>query len=178
MKEKQPVYKKWWFWVIIVVVIIALFPKNKTESVPEASQDSSETVQQDPLEELLRSKVSKNFEISKSDNYIEISYDFEETPYDYTDYVSKALTYFVIIGDYVFDNECNQLRMDMKDETGIITSLIMTKDNYDSVSWKDISYTKGIYEEIAPKFDKFYVESMLMKNVDTNEIMIKTTLGD
>lgn len=54
-----------------------------------------------------------------------------------------------------------------------VTSLIITRDSFESIDWSSLAYTEGIYDQINDKFDKFYVESTLMKDVNTSKIMYK-----
>lgn len=173
--EKQPIYKKWWFWVIIALVIVAFIGSQQPakDTAPEPVAETTPAAPEDPLlESFSKATGIKEAEIKQKDDYIEIIYTLDSTPYDYTDYVSKGLTHFVDTGKLLF-GDCKTLRMDMQVDGSAATSLIMTKDNFDSVDWSSLAYTEGIYDQISDKFQKFYVESMLMKDVDTNKIMYK-----
>lgn len=115
-------------------------------------------------------------EIERSDDlgYLTINYDISKTPYDYTDYVSLGLSDFIKVGGKIFeDTEYTTLRMDMKVDGIAATSLIMKKDNFQKYRWDDMAFTPGIYLDIVDDFDKFYVESMLMKGVDIDQIEYK-----
>ena len=180
-KEKKPFYRTWWFWLILVLVLFFCLPARRPketdtkESTPAAEATEAKTeevVEVDPLEEIV--KDLKNVETKTAGNTVDITYELNSTPYDYTDYVSKALTDYVETSSKIFsDTDYTSIRMDMKDDSGIITSLIMSKDSFKSISWSDDAYTEGIYDRIIDKFDKFYVESTLMKNVDTSKVMYK-----
>ena len=189
-KQKKPIYKKWWFWVLIVFVIFAIIPGKKQAPAvePTTSEASSEATSENaPASDLLNEPKDdpllsyfteatgiKEAKITKNGDYIEIVYTLTDLPYDYTDYVSKGLTHFVKTAKLIYSNtDCDMLRMDMKSEDSIVTSLIITKDNFNSFDWSSWAYTEGIYDQVNDKFQKFYVESMLMKSVDINKIMYK-----
>lgn len=186
-KENKPIYKKWWFWVLVVLVIFVLIPGKKPTSEkisPEAPSDattettlSSDSVAEpeDPLLSYFTEATGiKDAEIAEKGDYIEIVYSLTDLPYDYTDYVSEGLTHFVKTAKLIYSNtNCDMLQMDMKSDGSIVTSLIITKDNFDSFDWSSWAYTEGIYDHVKDIFQKFYVESMLMKGVDTNKIMYK-----
>lgn len=181
--EKQPIYKKWWFWVIIVVMFALFLNGNKKktdtpsqEPAAEASTEATtEAAPEDPLLSYFTEATGiKEASIKEKKDSIEIVYTLDSTPYDYTDYVSKGLTHFVDTGRLIYANtNCDMFRMDMQVDGSVVTSLIITKDNFESIDWSSIAFTEGIYEQIQGKFQKFYVESMLMKDVDTNKIMYK-----
>lgn len=184
METKKPIYKKWWFWVIIILVVLAAMPGSmsqpsgeaaKSEPVESVKPVESETVtEEDPVETCLDNAGIKDATVNIKDDYIEISYTLESTPYDYTDYVSKGLTNYVKTAKEIFENtDYTMYRMDMLVDGTAATSLIMTKDNFNSIDWSSIAYTEGIYDQIQGSFQKFYVETMLMKGVDTNKIMYK-----
>lgn len=137
-------------------------------------QDKTETASTDPVSDAFYSATKidpSTATITTSGSYLQIEYDINKTPYDYTDYVSIALSDYIKTASGVFSNtDYDNLRMDMLVDGQAVTSLIMTKDNYNKHNWDSIAYTKGIYADIVDDFDKFYVESMLMQGVDTNEI--------
>lgn len=187
-KQQKPIYKKWWFWVLVVFVLFILIPgKKKTPetSISEASSvatlenapasDSLDESKEDPLLSYFTEATGiKEAEITEKGDYIEIVYTLTDLPYDYTDYVSKGLTHFVKTAKLIYSNtNCDMLRMDMKSDDSVVTSLIITKDNFNSFDWSSWAYTEGIYDQVKDVFQKFYVESMLMKDVDTNKIMYK-----
>lgn len=189
-EQNKPIYKKWWFWVLIVLVIFAIIPGKKQASSVETttSEASSEATSEnasasdslnepnkDPLLSYFTEATGiKEAEVTEKDDYIEIVYTLTDLPYDYTDYVSKGLTHFVKTAKLIYSNtDCDMLRMDMKSDDSIVTSFIITRENFNSIDWSALAYTEGIYDQVKDKFQKFYVESMLMKNVDTNKIMYK-----
>lgn len=186
MKEKKPFYKKWWFWVLVVFFFLVMGNLNtgskKTSSTPDPEPEPVETVKDaEPevkevpvLSYFAEATGIKEASIKEQDGYIEIVYTMEGTPYDYTAYVSKGLTDFVKTGKFIFGNtDCKSLRMDMQLDDKTVTSLIISKEDFESVDWSAIAYTEGIYDKIQEKFQKFYVESMLMKGVETDKIMYK-----
>ena len=134
----------------------------------------SEVQEETTLSYFTQATGIKEASIKEQDHYIEIVYTMDGTPYDYTDYVSKGLTDFVKTGQLIYANtDCDMLRMDMQVDGSAATSLIITKDNFESIDWSSLAYTEGIYDQIQGKFQKFYVESMLMKDVDTTKVMYK-----
>lgn len=175
-KIKKPFYKRWWFWVLVFLFLVVMGNMNTGS---QTATPANEVQSDDPLASLIESKVSPDYTIKVNDGYYEIVYDLNKTPYDYTDYVSQALTHCLIVGKYLFENtNCNQLRMDMRSDGDVVTSLIISKDGFNKHSWSDIAYTKEIYDDIQDAFDKFYVENMLMKDVVSDEVMIKDVLED
>lgn len=178
-KAQKPIYKKWWFWVLVFLFLLVMGNMNTTIKTEMPAQKTEEVIDEDHLSSLIKSKVSSNYTLKNNDGYYEIVYDLDKTPYDYTDYVSQALTHCLIVSKYLFENtNCSQLRMDMRSDGDVVTSLIISKDGFNKHSWSDIAYTKEIYDDIQDSFDKFYVENMLMKDVVSDEVMIKDMLED
>lgn len=182
MENKQPIYKKWWFWVIIVVIFALILNGNKkntdTSQEPAAEASTEATAEAAPEDFLLsyftEATGIKEASIKEQKDSIEIVYTLDSTPYDYTDYVSKGLTHFVDTAKLIYGNtDCDMFRMDMQVDGSAVTSLIITRDNFESIDWSSMAFTEGIYDQIQGKFQKFYVESTLMKDVDTNKIMYK-----
>ncbi len=181
METKKPIYKKWWFWVILIIVLLAAIPGSMSQqsgevatSKPVEPVESENVAEEDPVETSLTNAGIKDSTVKVNGDYIEISYTLESTPYDYTDYVSKGLTNYVKTAKEIFENtDYTMYRMDMLVDGTAATSMIMTKDNFNSIDWSSIAYTEGIYDQIQGSFQKFYVETMLMKGVDTNKIMYK-----
>lgn len=182
-KTKKPFYKKWWFWVLAFLFLLVMGnmntgPKEKQQEVApivETSSEEAPEVEEDPvLAAFAKATGIKEASITQKDDYIEIVYTLNSTPYDYSDYVSTGLTHFVKTARQIYEStDCDTLRMDMQVDGSAITSLIITKDNFESIDWSSLAYLEGTYEQIQGKFQKFYVESVLMKGVDTNRIMYK-----
>lgn len=176
-KTKKPFYKKWWFWMFVVLFFLVMGNLNtgKKTSVEDPAPVIQEESKEDPvLSCFIEATGIKEADITQKDKYIQIVYTLDSTPYDYTDYVSKGLTHFVKTGKQIFDStDCDTFRMDMKVDGSAVTSLIITKDNFGSIDWSSLTYTEGIYDQIQDKFQKFYVESTFMKDVDTTKIMYK-----
>ena len=128
------------------------------------------------IEDLIK---GTDIEVSEKDSYLTVVYTQTTTPNDYSDIVSTGLTDFVNVGKVYFDKyETIRIDMHLSDTSGevsVVTSLICTKDNFNSISWDDIEYAPGSYDEFVGKFDKFYVESMIMNEVDTQKIYYKGT---
>ena len=180
-KTKQPFYKTFWFWMIIILFIVVVVgnsaPKKGSGQESQTAASASSSI--DPLTTLIKSKVSPDYTLKVDDGYYELVYELNNTPYDYTDYVSHGLTHCLIVSKYLFENtDCYQLRADMKADGDIVTSFIITKYGFNERSWSDIAYTKGIYDDIQDSFIKFYVKSTLMKDVVTDDVMIKDMLED
>lgn len=177
MDKPRPIYKRWYFWVAIVIwfiVLANLGKKNNTPAQVIAPEPTQEVQEETPLSYFTEATGIKEASIKFQDDYVEIIYTMDGTLYDYTDYVSKGLTDFVKTGKLIYANtDCNSFRMDMQVDGSAVTSLIITRDNFESIDWSSLAYTEGIYDQIQDKFDKFYVESMLMKDVDTSKIMYK-----
>lgn len=181
IKNKKQIYKQWWFWVLIIVIIIVITPKNNssTEStLAAASEASSESESSSALDDLMKQKLhADNYEYKETDVYYEINYELTDLPLNETDYVSKALTHCVYCADYIFRNtDATAFRIDMSSNDAVVTSLIISKDKFESYSWNDNAYLEGQYDSISALFDKFYVESMLMSKVDTSKVMFKGKL--
>lgn len=174
-KSKKPFYKQWWLWVLAFLFMLVMGNLNTGKKAPaeDSAPKVQEEVKEDPVASLKESVGFKDADFTIKDDYVEIVYTLASTPYDYTDYVSKALTDFVQTGNLVFASEYNTLRMDMQVDGSAVTSLIMTKKDFKSVDWSSLAFTEGIYDQIQGKFQKFYVESTLMKDVDTNKVMYK-----
>lgn len=182
-RQKKPIYKQWWFWVLAALVLLVMGnlntgPKEKQQEaapIVKTSNEEAPEAEEDPvLAAFTEATGIKEASITQKDDYIEIVYTLNSTPYDYTDYVSQALTHFVKTGSLIYENtDCDMLRMDMQVDGSAVTSLMITKDNFESIDWSSLAYLEGTYEQIQGKFQKFYVESMLMKDVDTNKIMYK-----
>ncbi len=175
MDKTRPFYKRWYFWVAIVIWFIVLANLGKKSNVPaQVVAPEPEVQEETTLSYFTQATGIKEASIKEQDDYIEIVYTMDGTPYDYTDYVSKGLTDFVKTGQLIYANtDCDMLRMDMQVDGLAATSLIITKDNFESIDWGSLAYTEGIYDQIQGKFQKFYVESMLMKDVDTSKVMYK-----
>lgn len=175
MEKTRPFYKRWYFWVAIMLGFIVLTNLGKKSNVPtQVTAPETEVQEETTLSYFTQATGIKEASIKEQDDYIEIVYAMDGTPYDYTDYVSRGLTDFVKTGQLIYDNtDCDMLRMDMQVDGSAVTSLIMTKKDFESVDWSSLAFTEGIYDQIQRKFQKFYVESTLMKNVDTNKIMYK-----
>lgn len=175
MEKTRPFYKRWYFWVAIVIWFIVLANLGKKNNVPaQVVAPEPEVQEETTLFYFTQATGIKEASIKEQDDYIEIVYTMDGTPYDYTDYVSKGLTDFVKTGQLIYANtDCDMLRMDMLVDGSAATSLIITRDNFESIDWSSLAYTEGSYDQIQDKFDKFYVESMLMKDVDTSKIMYK-----
>lgn len=175
-KSKKPFYNQWWFWVIVVLLLFAFVNVTKKNApMEDFTPEVQKEVKEDPIKTLFTEATGiKEADISAKDDYVEIIYTLDSTPYDYTDYVSKGLTHFVKAAKPIFDStNCNTLRIDMQVDGSAVTSLVITKDNFESIDWSSLAYTEGIYDQIQDKFQKFYVESTLMKDVDTTKIMYK-----
>lgn len=178
-KTKKPFYKRWWFFVfafLFMLVMGNLNTGNKAKNAPAPKQEKAEETTIEDV--FVKATNAKEYTINEGNGYLEITYTLNKTPYDYTDYVSQALTHLLEVATAAFKGETTQIRMDMKADGDIVTSLILSKDGYNKHSWKDITYTEGIYNDIVGDFDKFYVESMLMNNIDPDKIMIKSTLEE
>lgn len=175
MEKTRPFYKRWYFWVAIVIWFIVLANLGKKNNAPAQVVAPEPEVQEETTHSYFTQATGiKEASIKEQDDYIEIVYTMDGTPYDYTDYVSKGLTDFVKTGQLIYANtDCDMLRMDMQVDGSAATSLIITKDNFESIDWSSLAYTEGIYDQIQGKFQKFYVESMLMKDVDTSKVMYK-----
>ena len=174
-KSKKPFYKQWWFWVFVFLFFLVMDNLNTGKKIPasDPAPEGQEEVKTDPAASISETLGLKDADIAFKDDYVEIVYSLNSTPYDYTDYVSKGLTDFVQAGKLVFATDYKTLRMDMQVDGSAATSLIMSKDNFESIDWSSLAYTEGIYDQIQDKFQKFYVESTLMKDVDTTKIMYK-----
>lgn len=165
--ETKKICGKWYFSVLIPLIVILISACGSSASNQSSTPD-------DPVQASLIDAGIKDATITSKDDYIEISYTLKDTPYDYTDYVSKGLSHYVKTAKGIFEKtDYTTLRMDMMVDGSAATSLIMTKDNFNSIDWSSIAYTEGIYNKIQGNFQKFYVESMLMKGVDTDKIMYK-----
>lgn len=176
MKQEKPFYKRWWFWLLAFLFLLVMGNMNTGRNTQApAVQEVKEEVKEDPLLTYFSQATGvKEATINEEKDYIGITYTLDSTPYDYTDYVSKGLTHFVKTAKSIFENtDCNTLRMDMQVDGSAVTSLIITRDNFESIDWNSLAYTEGIYDQINDKFDKFYVESTLMKDVNTSKIMYK-----
>lgn len=180
--EKKTKNKKW---VIIIVVVALIFiigisnsgKKDKSTTDSMEAAEVPETISPRSVEDVLSDLNLTATEIEENDGYLFITYTQPNTPHDYTDFVNMALTDFVNIGKELF-TEYSTMRIDMQAEStngdiNIITSFIMSRDNFSSIKWDDIEFLPGSYNDIVKKFDKFYVESMVMKDVDTEKIYYK-----
>ena len=175
MKQKRPFYKRWYFWVVIVIWFIVLANIGKKNSAPaQVTAPEPEFQEETTLSYFTQATGIKEASVKEQDDYIEIVYTMDGTPYDYTDYVSRGLTDFVKTGKLLYANtDCDMLRMDMQVDGSAVTSLIITRDNFESIDWSSLAYTEGTYSHVQDKFQKFYVESTLVKDVDTDKIMYK-----
>ena len=188
MTEKKSIYTKWWFWVIIASLFFGAVgnlggnskPSEETPHQEDLPVEASAEEPEDPLADLLTKETkATDYSIEQKGSYLEITYTINETPWDYTDYVSQSLTHCLVVAKYVFKNtDTTQMRMDMVDEHGAIASYIITKENFNKTPWSDLVFLEGNYDTIVSVFDKFYVESMLMKEIDTSKVMIKDYLKD
>ena len=153
--------------IVIFLVVLVL----------EGCGSSKEPAYSNPAEQAFSSALKLDPEaasFSSSGDYLTIEYDISKTPYDYTDYVNLGLSDFIKVGTKIFeDTTYDTLRMDMMVEGSAVTSLIMKKDSFQKYKWDDMAFLPGIYSDIVDDFDKFYVESMLMKDVDVDQIEYK-----
>ncbi len=149
------------------------------EPVEEIEKTSEETIEEtegkpaalsaDALAEIVE---GENFEINDNGSSLSIVYDTTQLPHNYTDIVCIGLTDFVDIGKVYFESY-DLIKIDMKLEGDIVTSLVCSKDNFNSVDWDSIAFMPGSYDEVSGIFDKFYVESMVMNEVDTEKVYYK-----
>ena len=160
--------------ILAMCIIMIMLVGCGQSATSQSGSGEQETSSVDPVSDAFYSATKiepSEATITASGSYLQIEYDINKTPYDYTDYVSIALSDYIKTASGVFTNtDYDTLRMDMLSDGQAVTSLIMTKDNYNKYNWDDIAYTKGIYTDIVGDFDKFYVESMLMQGVDTDGI--------
>ena len=196
-KIKKPFYKRWWFWVLAFLFLLAMGNMN-TKSKPQVTEQ--EPIQEDAVQEVkelpLTDQVTAIVEdpsigatdvkvvqgVPDADRF-KITFTPKNSSWDDTGFVSDCLSDYIDICSkaYQLDGVNNielYVFVDFTDSKGNVNqekgfSMCMPKKNFDTYTWENLKYTKGIYNTLINDCELWTVHAGIEKNVNYDDVMYK-----
>lgn len=196
-KIKKPFYKRWWFWVLAFLFLLVMGNMN-TKSKPQVTEQ--EPIQEDPVQEVkelsLTDQVTAIVEdpsigatdvkvvqgVPDADRF-KITFTPKNSSWDETDFVSDCLSDYINICSKAYQLDgVNKIELyvfvDFTDSKGNVNqekgfSMCMLKKNFDTYTWENLKYTKGIYNTLINDCELWTVHAGIEKNVNYDDVMYK-----
>lgn len=196
-KVKKPFYKRWWFWVLAFLFLLVMGNMN-TKSKPQFKEQ--EPIQGDPVQEVkelsLTDQVTAIVEdpsigatdvkvvqgVPDADRF-KITFTPKNSSWDDTDFVSDCLSDYIDICSKAYQLDgVNKIELyvfvDFTDSKGNVNqekgfSMCMPKKNFDTYTWENLKYTKGIYNTLINDCELWTVHAGIEKNVNYDDVMYK-----
>ena len=194
---KKPFYKRWWFWVLAFLFLLALGNMN-TKSKSQVTEQ--EPIQKDTIQEVkelsLTDQVTAIVEdpsigatdvkvvqgVPDADRF-KITFTPKNSSWDDTDFVSDCLSDYIDICSKAYQLDgVNKIELyvfvDFTDSKGNVNqekgfSMCMPKKNFDTYTWENLKYTKGIYNTLINDCELWTVHAGIEKNVNYDDVMYK-----
>lgn len=194
---KKPFYKRWWFWVLAFLFLLAMGNMN-TKSKPQVTEQ--EPIQEDPVQEVKElslidqvTAIVEDPSIGATDvkvvqgvpdaDRFKITFTPKNSSWDDTGFVSDCLSDYIDICSkaYQLDGVNNielYVFVDFTDSKGNVNqekgfSMCMPKKNFDTYTWENLKYTKGIYNTLINDCELWTVHAGIEKNVNYDDVMYK-----
>lgn len=196
-KIKKPFYKRWWFWVLAFLFLLAMGNIN-TKSKSQVTEQ--EPIQEDTVQEVkelsLTDQVAAIVEdpsigatdvkvvqgVPDADRF-KITFTPKNSSWDDTGFVSDCLSDYIDICSKAYQLEgVNKIELfvfvDFTDSKGNVNqekgfSMCMPKKNFDTYTWENLKYTKGIYNTLIHDCELWTVHAGIEKNVNYDDVMYK-----
>ena len=196
-KIKKPFYKRWWFWVLAFLFLLAMGNMN-TKSKPQVTEQ--EPIQEDTVQEVkelsLTDQVTAIVEdpsigatdvkviqgVPDADRF-KITFTPKNSSWDDTGFVSDCLSDYIDICSKAYQLDgVNKIELyvfvDFTDSKGNVNqekgfSMCMPKKNFDTYTWENLKYTKGIYNTLINDCELWTVHAGIEKNVNYDDVMYK-----
>ena len=196
-KAKKPFYKRWWFWVLAFLFLLVMGNMN-TKSKPQVTEQ--EPIQEDTIQEVkelsLTDQVTAIVEdpsigatdvkvvqgVPDADRF-KITFTPKNSSWDDTDFVSDCLSDYIDICSKAYQLDgVNKIELyvfvDFTDSKGNVNqekgfSMCMPKKNFDTYTWENLKYTKGIYNTLINDCELWTVHAGIEKNVNYDDVMYK-----
>ena len=196
-KVKKPFYKRWWFWVLAFMFLLTMGNMN-TKSKPQVTEQ--EPIQEDTVQEVkelsLTDQVTAIVEdpsigatdvkvvqgVPDTDRF-KITFTPKDSSWDDTGFVSDCLSAYIDICSKAYQLDgVNRIELyvfvDLIDPKGNVDqekgfSMCMPKKNFDTYTWENLKYTKGIYNTLINDCELWTVHAGIEKNVNYNDVMYK-----
>lgn len=194
---KKPFYKRWWFWVLAFLFLLAMGNMN-TKSKSQVTEQ--EPIQEDTVQEVKElslidqvTAIVENPSIGATDvkvvqgvpdaDRFKITFTPKNSSWDDTGFVSDCLSDYIDICSkaYQLDGVNNielYVFVDFTDSKGNVNqekgfSMCMPKKNFDTYTWENLKYTKGIYNTLINDCELWTVHAGIEKNVNYDDVMYK-----
>ena len=196
-KAKKPFYKRWWFWVLAFLFLLVMGNMN-TKSKPQVTEQ--EPIKEDPVQEVKELSLSYQVTAIVEDPSIgatdvkvvqgvpdadrfKITFTPKNSSWDDTDFVSDCLSDYIDICSKAYQLDgVNKIELyvfvDLTDSKGNVNqekgfSMCMPKKNFDTYTWENLKYTKGIYNTLINDCELWTVHAGIEKNVNYDDVMYK-----
>lgn len=193
---KKPFYKRWWFWVLAFLFLLVMGNMNTTtptqeeqlpveeETAPETKElsliDQVTAIVEDPSIGATDVKVVQG--VPDADRF-KITFTPKNSSWDDTGFVSDCLSDYIDVCSkaYQLDGVNNielYVFVDFTDSKGNVNqekgfSMCMPKKNFDTYTWENLKYTKGIYNTLINDCELWTVHAGIEKNVNYDDVMYK-----
>lgn len=196
-KVKKPFYKRWWFWVLAFLFLLVMGNMN-TKSEPQVTKQ--EPIQEDTVQEVKElslidqvTAIVEDPSIGATDvkvvqgvpdaDRFKITFTPKNSSWDDTGFVSDCLSDYIDICSKAYQLEgVNKIELyvfvDFTDSKGNVNqekgfSMCMPKKNFDTYTWENLKYTKGIYNTLINDCELWTVHAGIEKNVNYDDVMYK-----
>ena len=196
-KIKKPFYKRWWFWVLAFLFLLAMGNMN-TKSKSQVTEQ--EPIQEDTVQEVKELSLTDQLTAIVEDPSIgatdvkvvqgvpdadrfKITFTPKNSSWDDTDFVSDCLSDYIDICSKAYQLDgVNKIELyvfvDFTDSKGNVNqekgfSMCMPKKNFDTYTWENLKYTKGIYNTLINDCELWTVHAGIEKNVNYDDVMYK-----
>ena len=199
-KAKKPIYKKWWFWLLVFLFLLVMGNLNTTtkteaptqeEQPPIEEKTASETkelslidqvtaIVEDPSIGATDVKVVQG--VPDADRF-KITFTPKDSSWDDTGFVSDCLSDYIDICSKAYQLDgVNKIELyvfvDFIDSKGNVNqekgfSMCMPKKNFDTYTWENLKYTKGIYNTLINDCELWTVHAGIEKNVNYDDVRYK-----
>lgn len=195
-KAKKPFYKRWWFWVLAFLFLLVMGNMNITtptqeEQLPVEEETAPETKELSLIDQV--TAIVEDPSIGAKDvtvvqgvpdaDRFKITFTPKNSSWDDTGFVSDCLSAYIDICSKAYALEgVNKIELyvfvDLTDSKGNVNhekgfSMCMPKKNFDTYTWENLKYTKGIYNTLINDCELWTVHAGIEKNVNYDDVMYK-----
>lgn len=194
---KKPFYKRWWFCVLAFLFLLAMGNMN-TKSKSQVTEQ--EPIQEDTVQEVKELSLTDQLTAIVEDPSIgatdvkvvqgvpdadrfKITFTPKDSSWDDTGFVSDCLSDYIDICSKAYQLDgVNKIELyvfvDFIDPKGNVDqekgfSMCMPKKNFDTYTWENLKYTKGIYNTLINDCELWTVHAGIEKNVNYDDVMYK-----